>query len=92
MEAYNAPHSDDAPPHIWRVWAARLQQWGLEGLAAGFLEAGAPLTLASAQMLYLGQPLLDWLVPREHSDALAQLLEEDQNTLAFLHLLREGSS
>ncbi len=85
----NGLQADKARPQIWRIWAANLQRWGLGEFAASFLEASAPLNLVGAQAVYVSQPALDWLLPREHSTELAHLLEETQNTQAFISLLRE---
>jgi hypothetical protein len=79
--------------HIWRGWAVILHKWGLNEVVASFLEASGSLSLIAAQLVYLGQPLLDGLAPPGHSQALADLLEENANRTAFLSLLRgEGQA
>jgi hypothetical protein len=74
---------------IWEGWAARLQQLGLREFLASFLEASGPVNLIGAQLVYLGQPVLGSIFPDEHLKALANLLEESEQTRAFVALLRE---
>ncbi len=79
----------NANHHIWRVWSDKLHMWGVDGLAAGMLEALGPLTTLGAQMIYLGQPLLRGVTPDGHLNALAQMLENSAQTRAFVEYLRE---
>jgi hypothetical protein len=69
----------------WSQWAGFLRQWGLHGLAAWMLEAGGPLTLLSAQMLYFGQPFLR----ANQLDALAHMLEDHDEAQAFAAFLKK---
>lgn len=82
----------NADQHIWRVWAKFLQRWGLIGCAASILEAAGPLAVLGAQLVYIGQPLLNHTVPNGHLDALARLLEDGTRTQAFVDYLREAPS
>ena len=75
--------------HIWEDWAGLLHRWGLEEIIAWLLEATAPVNLVGAQLVYIGQPLLDSFVPGEHTDALAHMLEEPSETRAYIAFLRE---
>ena len=86
--------SDTQKTHhqIWEGWAARLQQLGLREFLASFLEASGPVNLIGAQLVYLGQPVLGGIFPNEHLNALASLLEESDQTQAFVALLREEGS
>ncbi len=70
-------------PH-WSDWAKTLQQLKLDSITAWLLEAGAPLTLLSAQALYFSAPILG-----KQSESLAQLLEDEDQTRAFAEFLRE---
>ena len=74
---------------IWQTWAARLKGWGLQDFAASFLEAAGPIHLIGAQLVYVAQPLLGSVLPSEHLDSLASLLEEPEQTKAFISYLRE---
>jgi hypothetical protein len=73
----------------WNGWAKFLHQHGLETLAAWVLEAAGPLTVLGAQALYLGGPLLRPALTDEQRDALAGMLEDREETLAFTAFLRE---
>ncbi len=73
----------------WLAWAEFLRCRGLEGLAAWALEAAGPLTVIGAQVLYLGGPLLRPVFSNEQIEALAGLLEDHREALAFAAFLRE---
>ena len=79
----------DTNHHIWRVWTNNLHRWGLQNLVASFLEAAGPLALIGAQFVYVGQPILDTFVPAGHLQALAGVLEDDNQRQAFVACLRE---
>ena len=70
----------------WSQWAETLRRYQLDGLASWMLDAGRPLVLLSAQLLYMGKPFLG-----EHADALARTLESDDETRAFAAFLDGGS-
>ena len=69
----------------WSHWAETLRRFRIDGLASWLLDAGAPLTALGAQALYLGQPF----VGGDKLQALAHLLEDDSETQAFDHYLRQ---
>jgi len=73
----------------WPAWADFLRQRGLGGLAAWALESAHPLTLLAAQALYLGRPLLRPTVSTGQIEALASLLEDQNEMQAFVTFLRE---
>jgi len=68
----------------WSHWAESLRRFKLDGLASWLLEAGAPLTLLGAQVLVFSQPFL----ARGKINVLAQMLEEETETQAFVRYLR----
>jgi hypothetical protein len=70
---------------FWPVWVARLQNWKLDGFVAWLLEAGAPLTLLSAQVIYFANPFFTG----KHAQMVAEMLEEDGETRAFIDFLRQ---
>lgn len=76
--------------HIWETWAKKLHRWGLEEFAAWLLEATGPVNLIGAQVVYLGQPVLEPLLPAGHVQALAHILEQPEETQAFVDFLRRG--
>lgn len=79
----------DANHQIWRVWAGKLHMWGVDDLAATVLEALGPLTILGAQLVYIGQPILNGSTPGAHLNALAHMLEDSTETHAFVEYLRE---
>lgn len=74
-----------SPRAFWPAWAAHLRQWKLTAFAAWLLEAGSPLTLLGSQALYFARPLIGG----EQMQALAQVLEEDDEVHALASFLRE---
>ena len=71
----------------WPGWIDSLRRQGLDGFAAWLLEAGGPINVIGAQLLYLGQPF----VTPQASDgfrALANLLEQEDEARAFAARLR----
>ena len=72
----------------WPTWAERLQHWKLTAFAAWLLEAGGPITLLGSQALYFARPF----VGGDQIEALARVLEEDDEVLAFATYLRKESS
>lgn len=76
------------PRAYWPAWADRLQHWKLTAFAAWLLEAGGPFTLLSSQALYFVRPFLGG----EQIEVLANMLEEDDEVLAFANYLRKEAS
>lgn len=74
--------------HLQR-WQSALHRLGLNQAAAAVLEATGPLNLLGAQLVYLGQPLLRGWLPEDRLTVLARLLEEPDETRAFVNALRE---
>jgi len=70
----------------WRHWGNALRKHELQDLAAWLLEAAGPFALISAQLLYMGTPLLG-----SEAHHLARLLESDENRLEFVRLLRSST-
>ncbi len=73
-------------------WADRLRAWGLHQFAAALLEAGGPLNVVGAQLVYLGQPVFRGLVGGGKLNTLAHLLEEPDKTQTFIQFLREEAA
>ncbi|HJW89070.1 MAG TPA: hypothetical protein VJ436_00365 [Anaerolineales bacterium] len=67
-----------------------LHRWGLNVLVAGLIETAGPLTILGAQAVYLGQPVLNGLVPPERLQALVELFEDREVARAFVEFLRQG--
>ena len=68
----------------WHNWAETLRRYKLDGLASWLLEAGSPLNVLGAQALYVTQPF----VGGKQFDAIAQMLEDEDETQAFTQFLR----
>jgi hypothetical protein len=71
----------------WPAWMNSLHRLGLEGFAAWFLEAGGPLNVLGAQLLYIGQPFFS-ASTSDDIHALANLLEQEDESRAFIALLK----
>ena len=76
------------PRTYWPTWAERLQNWKLTAFSAWLLEAGGPLILLGSQALYFARPFIGG----EQVEALAHILEEDDEVHAFADFLREEAS
>ena len=74
---------------MMQSWAVRLQQWRLNQLTAALLEAGGPLKLIGAQLVFISQPLFSGLFSNTRLDLLAGILEEPAQTDTFIRFLRE---
>jgi hypothetical protein len=83
IEIARVPEGNQSSQPHWHQWGERLRRQRLDGLTAWLLEAGRPLALLSAQLLYMGVPFLG---PRARN--LAQLLEKDGEAAGLAeHLL-----
>jgi hypothetical protein len=80
----------DSNHQIWHTWAKYLHRWGLQDIAAAFLEAGKPVNFLAAQAVYISQPFLGTIFASDHLDQLAHMLEDDTETYAFASFLREA--
>lgn len=68
-----------------------IYRWGLQDLLATLIEGLGPLTIIGAQIVYIGKPLLDGLLPCDHIQALSELLEDRDQAARFADYLREGT-
>jgi hypothetical protein len=75
---------------FWPKWAEFLCSRGLERLAIWALEAAEPINVIGAQLLYMGGSLLNPVFSKGQIEALASLLEDRDETNAFISFLREG--
>lgn len=77
---------------FWSSWVQFLQKLGLNEPAAALLEGAGPFKLLAAQLLYFSQPFFDKALPTGQWEALAHMLEHQEESLAFAaRLHREGS-
>jgi hypothetical protein len=56
-------------------WSARLRKAGLGELVGTFLDVAQPLGPLGAQILWIAQPALGFVMPRDEVDGLARLLD-----------------
>jgi hypothetical protein len=82
----------DIDRQIWRSWSEALHRWGVKETAATLLESFGPLTLLGAQAVYFCQPLFQHGALDSHLQALSQMLEDSEETKAFVTYLREGTT
>jgi hypothetical protein len=76
-----------APRAYWPAWINFLHHMGLDGFAVWLLEAGGPVNVIGAQLLYVGQPFVSSSVS-DGMRALANLLEQEDESRAFAALLK----
>jgi hypothetical protein len=69
------PDAEHWAPRLAR-WSVRLQAARLRGLVALLLEAAEPLGPLGAQVLWIAQPALGVLLPRDEIASLARVLDE----------------
>ncbi len=74
-----------SPREDWHRWAETLRRYQADGFVSWFLDAGRPLAILSAQILYLGRPFLGDTV-----GAIGQMLESDEDAREFAALLNGG--
>ncbi len=74
---------------FWSAWAQKLQRFGLDEPVATILEAAGPLTGFLAQFLYFGQPFFRSSPGDCQWQALAGMLENQDETRQFVLFLRE---
>lgn len=77
---------------IWQTWVDVLHRWGVDSLVTSVLESTGPLHILGAQVVYMGEPLFLHLVPNEHLEALANVLEDPEQMHAFTALLEQKRS
>lgn len=74
---------------LWPVWAHYLKSGGMKEFISFFLEGGGPLITLVAQVAYLGQPFVNPGNASRHLQAIAELLENREETMTFAAFLRE---
>ncbi len=76
-----------SPREDWLRWAETLRRYQAEGFVSWLLEAGRPLAIVTAQVLYLGQPFFG-----NTARAVGEMLESDEEARAFASLLDGGAT
>jgi len=77
---------------FWLGWAHFLQRWGLDEFVALLLESLGPLKIFFAQLVYVGQPLLGRASSNNSWQAVAHLLEDQDESMTFAAFLRQEKS
>ena len=77
---------------FWSRWAQFLQHWGLTEFVASLLETMGPLNILVAQFVFIGQPFLGKAGSPNQWEAIASLLENQEESRTFAAFLREGNS
>jgi hypothetical protein len=74
---WSVEHSHENDEWVERLarWSERLHAARLDGLIGALLDAAEPLGPLGAQVLWVAQPTLGLLVPRDEIAALARMLE-----------------
>lgn len=73
---------------FWHSWAQFLQHWEIDEPAAALLDGLGPVSIVLAQFLYAGQPFLGGVLPEGQWNALARLLESQEESRTFAAFLR----
>ncbi len=73
--------------HDDRVWAARLQRWGLDEIAPVFIEVLRPLGPIGSQLLTVASPLLTTFVDDQQLDHWIDLLDDPDRLEQFARSL-----
>ncbi len=74
-----------SPREDWLRWAETLRRYQADGFVFWLLEAGRPLAIFTAQLLYWGKPFLG-----DSAQSLGEMLESDEDARAFAALLNGG--
>jgi hypothetical protein len=74
---------------LWEKWALSLHRWGLDRMVVFLLEAGSPITVLAAQVVYLIQPFFRPSSSENQISAFINLFEDQQAGRNFAAYLRE---
>jgi hypothetical protein len=88
----NKDHSMDHSQAVWQEWITRIQSWWLANLCATLMDGLSPIALLSAQVLYLGQPIIGPFLATRQLNGLIDLLEDPQAYQVFTHELRKAAA
>lgn len=75
-----------SPREDWLRWVETLRRYQADGIVSWLLEAGRPMAILTAQLLYWGRPFLG-----EGAQAVGQMLESDEDARLFAVLLNGGT-
>jgi hypothetical protein len=75
---------------IWEEWITHLRHRGMAGMVAFLMEALSPLSVAGAQLILVGEPVLSGFVPGARMAAFNELLDNHENYSHFILSLKKG--
>jgi hypothetical protein len=75
---------------VLTTWVLALQHKGINKEVATILETAGSLSVLVAQLIYLSQPFLSWVVSSQSLDACARVLENSSTRQEFIARLKEG--
>jgi len=76
----------------WPTWAQFLQDRGARELVASLLEGSGPLRIIASQFMFAGRPFLGSGTAANQWQAIANLLDDQEQTSSFVSFLREEDS
>src|SRR5512143_1072585 len=80
------PFLMQSPREDWLRWVDTLRRYQVDGFVSWLLDAGRPLAILAAQILYLGRPFIG-----ETAQTLGHMLESDEESQEFAALLNGGT-
>jgi hypothetical protein len=72
----------------WQKWAQSLQRNHLKGIALTLLEGAGPFNMVLSQLMLSTTPFIGG-TKRNHWQAVAEMLENDEESRKFAETLRE---
>jgi hypothetical protein len=78
----------DADQKVWENWAELLTRKGFGNTVLELLDFIEPIGIFGAQLLYVFQPVINLIYPKNNSTSLAHLLEDSQRLQLFKEILR----
>ncbi len=81
--------NQNTPPEFSSDWVAKIKKAGLTTPAILALETHKPLSFIFSQMIVVGQPVLDFLLPKSISQQAIALFSDRKNLETFISKLEE---
>lgn len=79
----------DTSPRYLNEWAQKIKRAGLATPAILALETHKPLSFILSQVMLVGQPMLDFFLPRHVSNNAVQLFADRKRLEQFIDALEE---
>lgn len=81
--------NQQTPPEFFDDWVAKIKRAGLTTPAILALETHKPLSFLFSQMILLGQPVLNFLLPKNISHNAVELFSNRAYLEEFINRLEE---